>query len=124
MTARTPVRRKPLRRLLPWLLAGVAVLLLYQALNGPRGLLKISDLRDQQLDILREIDSLEVRKQELITEKARLLTDTNYLEKLARKELGMARPGEKVYRFVGGAPPASSTPSGDVRPVGGSPSRR
>jgi cell division protein FtsB len=124
MTARPTAPRKPLRRLLPWLLAGVAALLLYQAMSGPRGLLKISDLRDQQQGILREIDSLEARKQELIAEKARLLTDTNYLEKLARKELGMARPGEKVYRFVGGAPPASPPPSGDVRPVGGSPSRR
>lgn len=91
--------------------------LLYQAMSGPRGWLKIADLRRQQQVILQEIDSLEVRKQELIEEKARLLNDTNYLEKLARKELGMARPGEKVYRFVGGAP---SDPSGDVKPVGGS----
>ncbi len=117
MTARTSAPRKPLRRLLPWLLAGVVAFLLYQAMSGPRGLLKISDLRSQQEEILREIDSLEVRKQELIAEKARLLNDTNYLEKLARKELGMARPGEKVYRFVGGAP---SDPSGDVQPASGS----
>lgn len=117
MTARPSAPRKPLRRLLPWLLAGGAVFLLYQAMSGPRGWLKIADLRRQQQVILQEIDSLEVRKQELIEEKARLLNDTNYLEKLARKELGMARPGEKVYRFVGGAP---SDPSGDVKPVGGS----
>lgn len=91
---------KPLRRLLPWIVAGVGILIVYQVLTGPRGLLKISDLRTQRAQILREIDSLETRKQELLQEKKRLLTDTAYLEKLARKELGMARPGEKVYRFV------------------------
>jgi cell division protein FtsB len=74
--------------------------IVYQALTGPRGLLKVADLRAQKQQILREIDSLEARKRELVVERRRLLTDTVYLERLARKELGMARPGEKVYRFV------------------------
>ena len=125
MASRASAPRKPLRRLLPWLLAGAVLLLLYQALSGPRGLFKIADLRNRQDEILREIDCLETRKQELVAEKKRLLSDTNYLEKLARKELGMARPGEKVYRFVGGEPsePSDFDPSGDVRPVSGSRSR-
>jgi cell division protein FtsB len=91
---------KPLRRVLLWSLPVVAVLIAYQVLSGPRGVLKIADLRAQKAQILREIDSLETRKRELLTEKKRLLTDTAYLERLARKELGMAKPGEKVYRFV------------------------
>lgn len=84
----------------------MALIVLYQVLAGPRGLLKLADLRSQRNTIRREIDSLEQRKQELLAEKQRLLTDTAYLEKLARKELGMAKPGERVYRFVApaGAP--------------------
>jgi cell division protein FtsB len=96
--AETP--RKPLRRLLLWSLPVIAVVIAYQTLVGPRGVLKIADLRAQKAQILHEIDSLEARKRELLIEKKRLLTDTAYLEKLARKELGMAKPGEKVYRFV------------------------
>ena len=93
----------------PWIRWGLIVLMLfvlYQVLAGPRGLLKLADLRSQKNDIRFQIDSLEGRKRELLREKDRLLTDTTYLEKLARKELGMAKPGERVYRFV--------TPAGDV----------
>lgn len=92
-----------------WLLLAVAVFLLYQVMAGPRGLLKLKDLQTQKSELLRQIDSLETRKRDLLEEKQRLLTDTAYLEKLARKELGMARPGEKVYRFV--APEAADTAS-------------
>ena len=88
------------RRWLLWLLPFALVFVVYQVMTGPRGLLKVFALRDQKAAILRDIDSLETRKQELLVEKNRLLTDTAYLEKIARKELGMIRPGEKVYRFV------------------------
>jgi cell division protein FtsB len=87
----------------PWIRWGLVLLalfLLYQALAGPRGLLKLADLRSQKREVQAQLDSLETLKRELEAEKQRLLTDTAYLEKLARKELGMARPGERVYRFV------------------------
>ncbi len=88
------------RRWLLWLLPFALLFVVYQVMTGPRGLLKVEALRDQKAAIRREIDSLETRKRELLVEKNRLLTDTAYLEKIARKELGMIRPGEKVYRFV------------------------
>ena len=88
------------RRWLRWLLPAIGLLILYSVFAGPRGLLKVADLRAQKKQIMLEIDSLETRKRELVLEKARLLSDTTYLEMLARKELGMARPGGKVYRFA------------------------
>lgn len=94
---KTPLLR---RRWLLWLLPFVVVFVVYNVMTGPRGLLKVAALRDQKAAIQRDIDSLETRKKELLIEKNRLLTDTAYLEKIARKELGMIRPGEKVYRFV------------------------
>ena len=107
--SRTPA---PTRKRRPWIRWGLIVLalfVLYQVMAGPRGLLKLADLRSQRNAIRAQTDSLQGRKQELLREKERLLTDTTYLEKLARKELGMARPGERVYRFVapaGDPPPA------------------
>lgn len=95
------------RRWLLWVLPVVLLFVAYQVMTGPRGLLKVADLRAEKAAIQREIDSLETRKRELIVEKTRLLTDTAYLEKIARKELGMARPGEKVYRFVAPSQPSS-----------------
>jgi cell division protein FtsB len=96
-TSEPTAKRRPWIR---WGLIVLALVFLYQVLAGPRGLLKLSELRSQRNEIRLQIDSLERRKQELLAEKQRLLTDTAYLEKLARKELGMARPGERVYRFV------------------------
>jgi cell division protein FtsB len=100
-----PVVRRPWVR---WALLALFLLMAYQVMTGPRGLLKVADLRAQKKQILWEIDSLEARREELLAEQKRLLTDTVYLEKLARKELGMARPGEKVYRFVAPAARADS----------------
>ncbi len=88
-----------------WTLSALAAFILYQILAGPGGLLKVMELRDQQRGQQRRIDSLKSRQVELETEKRRLLTDSAYLEKLARKELGMAKAGEKVYRFVAPPPP-------------------
>ena len=47
-----------------------------------------------------DLDSLAQRKQDLLIEKGRLEKDSAYIERLARKELGMAKPDEKVFRFV------------------------
>ena len=93
----TPRKRRPWIR---WGLIALVLFVLYQVMAGPRGLLKLADLRSQRNAVLAQADSLQGRKQELLREKQRLLTDTTYLEKLARKELGMARPGERVYRFI------------------------
>jgi cell division protein FtsL len=50
--------------------------------------------KQQEIDAgRRAIDSL---KREL----ERLASDTAYIERIAREKLGMARPGEKVFKFI------------------------
>ena len=97
-----PQKKPPLRRWLLLLAPVLGLAILYSVLAGPRGLLKVQDLRARQEAMEREIDSLSRVRDALLEEKKRLLTDTAYIEHLARKELGMARPGETVYRFVDG----------------------
>ncbi|HEX2613241.1 MAG TPA: septum formation initiator family protein [Fibrobacteria bacterium] len=92
-----PGKRRPWIR---WVLIAFVIFVGYQVMSGPRGILKIRELRAQRDSLQTQIDSLQHRKAELEAEKNRLLTDTTYLERIARKELGMAKPGEKVYRFV------------------------
>ena len=95
-----PQKKPPLRRWFLLLAPVLGLAILYSVFAGPRGLLKVQDLRAQQRAMEQEIDSLGRVRDALLEEKRRLLTDTAYIERLARKELGMARPGEKVYRFV------------------------
>ena len=41
----------------------------------------------------------------------RLRSDPRFIEKLAREELGYAKPGETVFRFTDDEAPASNRPS-------------
>lgn len=67
---------------------------------GQIGLFRLMAMRNEQQGLRRHIDSLTTLVDELEAQKKRLLTDSVYLEKLARRETGMAKPHEKVYRFV------------------------
>ena len=86
-----------------WILSAVAVVILlfaYHLLTGPSGLLNQARLKRELREQQRSIDSLVALKGQLETEKQRLLTDSSYLERLARQELGMSKPKEKIYKFV------------------------
>ncbi|HKP96462.1 MAG TPA: septum formation initiator family protein [Fibrobacteria bacterium] len=85
---------------LRYVLLGVAGLGVYHILSGPSGAVNLFKLRKDNARLLGELDSLALRKQSLEIEKRRLGKDSAYLERVARKELGMARPDEKVFRFV------------------------
>jgi cell division protein FtsB len=80
----------------------------YHILSGPSGALNLIKLRKTNAREARELDSLALRKQALEVEKARLEKDSAYIERVARKELGMAKPGEKVFRYMA---PGESQPS-------------
>ena len=85
---------------LRYVLLAFAGLGVYHILSGPSGTLNLLKLRRDNAMLLGELDSLALRKQSLQIEKQRLEKDSVYLERVARKELGMAKPDEKVYRFV------------------------
>jgi hypothetical protein len=78
---RRPQKKRPYGRLL--LILGF-LFVCYIYLGGDYGL--THRLRAEQLDL----------KQECV----RLETDSLYIEKKAREELGMVRKGERVYQFV------------------------
>ncbi len=97
MAKRESKKRRPWIR---WALIALALFIFYHILAGRNGLFKLAELRREQRIAQGRIDSLATRKLTLEAEKQRLLTDSAYMEKLARQELGMAKPKEKIYRFV------------------------
>jgi len=104
-------REKKRRPWIRWGLIALALFGLYHILAGYNGLFKLAELKREQALAQVRIDSLAVRKLELQAEKQRLLTDSAYMEKLAREELGMAKPKEKIYRFVASASESTVTPA-------------
>lgn len=82
--------------LLVLLLLGV-----YHILSGSTGILNLLKMHQTKLQHAKETDSLEARKRELEKEKGRWRDDSAYWELTARKDLNMAKPNEKVFRFMG-----------------------
>jgi cell division protein FtsB len=72
----------------------------YVYLGGDHGLLKIWSQRREIESLQHHIQRLRAEQQDLKQECLWLETDTLYIEKKAREELGMVREGERVYQFV------------------------
>lgn len=89
----------------PWLtlvLIGSSLFLLaMMALTvwGDRGLLAMWRMQRELERLVREIEIVEQTNATLAHEVQRLRSDLGYIEKIAREELGLVRPGEIVFKF-------------------------
>ena len=90
----------------PWLTLVLIVsslfLLAMMALTvwGDRGLLAMWRMQHELDRLVREIEIVEQKNATLAREVQRLRGDLSYIEKIAREELGLVRPGEIVFEFA------------------------
>src|SRR5512143_3901023 len=86
------------RRVL-WLMMVFLLLVGCLTFFGEKGILGLLRLR-KEVTRIKEINSrLEEENQKLKEEVKRLQSDKRYIEEIARKELGMVREREIIYRF-------------------------
>ena len=72
----------------------------YVLFAGDSGYLQV-EARRTELQLLQdEIESLRVQNDSLRTLLELLRNDIGYLEKVAREEYGMKKPGEQIYRIA------------------------
>ena len=76
-------------------LSGCIVLLFF----SDRGLVSLWELKKEKSDIQQEINSLRKEIANLKRESEKLEFDQDYIEKIAREKLKMAKPGEKVFKI-------------------------
>jgi len=90
-----------LRRLY-WILGVIvgAALFIIVFVIGDYGLFQVYQLRRQQRNLETHLTELKVEQDSLLAVKNRLLTDLEYIEKLARERYRMAKKGEKVFRVI------------------------
>ena len=74
-------------------------LLAVSTLVGQHGLLHLQELRQEQQALEAEAFTLTHENADLRERINRLKTDNEFLEKVAREELGFVGKGEIVYRF-------------------------
>lgn len=82
-----------------YLLGGLILLLLLVTIVGERGALHLWRLRGQKAELDEQNYQLQKSNEELRLRIGRIRNDNRYLEKLAREELNLVRPGDVVYRF-------------------------
>lgn len=74
--------------------------LIFVSIFGSTGIVKVFQL-NQRMDALKnEIQLLEKENNRISKETHQFKTDPYYIEKIAREELGLVKPKEKVYEFV------------------------
>jgi len=98
----TGLRRKAL--MLTSVLALIA--LVVSSLFGDRGFLELLQQRRKTRALQHEIEDLGIRNSHLASEIRSLREDARSVEKLAREQLGLARPGETVFLIRPASPSA------------------
>ena len=79
---------------------------------GERGFVHLHKMEKEREASLERIGRLEVKKQSLLDEIKRLRTDKEHIESLARREWGLIKDNEILYRFVREKEDSSSSPQG------------
>ena len=93
-----------------WITLAVLVVIAVTAMFVPQ-FKQYHELRRKEAVLQDEIRIEEDIIKHLRDQQERLKSDPRFVEKLARKELGYAKPGETVFRFTDDEAPASNRPS-------------
>jgi cell division protein FtsB len=83
-----------------WILILIVLVLLYFALAGSEGLINLYRIHLEVRHMTEEIHELKSNIDSLQETIEKFKNDTSYIEKFARENLGMAKEGEKVYKFL------------------------
>jgi cell division protein FtsB len=104
-----------LRRNFNWFLATGLALLLLQDVFGTHGVLAMRRSQKEAGEVRKEIDQINEENLRLQERVKSLKTDPEAIEHIAREEMGLARPGEYIFKIPpkpGEATPSSSQPLG------------
>ena len=94
---RSPRPRRPAGGPLPYLLLFAIGVLAANALFGESGLLAARTANRQQAYLAARIAAVEAENEALREQARRLREDPSFIEEVARRELGLIRPGERVF---------------------------
>jgi len=108
-----PAQPPFLRRHLAVLLAVALGALLLHDVFGPHGFLAMRRQKQEVQKLHDEIQKLNEENRRLVDEVKALKTDPKAIERIAREEMGLARPGELIFKLppkpAHGTPPAKQT---------------
>jgi cell division protein FtsB len=109
------------RRNVMWILLAGLGLLILQDVFGTHGVLAMRRAQREATREQQEIDRINQQNVELQNRVTQLKTDPQAIERIAREQMGLARPGEYIFKI----PPTNKTAIGGKSPAqpGGSPAK-
>lgn len=115
-----PMVTEPLRqfwrRNVVWILLAALGFLVLQDVFGTNGVLAMRRAQHQALREQEEIDRIHQQNFELQNRVKSLKTDPEAIERIAREQMGLARPGEYIFKI----PPKATGKNGSTDPSKGS----
>ena len=87
-----------LRRNANWFLAAALGLLLLQDVFGTHGMLAMRRAQKEAATVKKEIHQINEENRQLQDRVKSLKTDPQAIEHIAREEMGLARPGEYIFK--------------------------
>lgn len=93
------------RRLVRYMLVFVTVILVIDAVTGENGLLTLLEARRDYIAVDQSLQRSRRDNEQLREEARRLREDASAIEELARRELGLIKPGEKLFIIRDVPPP-------------------
>lgn len=88
-----------LRSNLSWLLCSALALLLLQDIFGTHGLIAMRHSQLEAKEVQKQISQIAAENQRLEEQVKALKSDPAAIEHIAREDLGLARPGEHVFKL-------------------------
>lgn len=82
--------------------AGCLAFILFFTVFGDKGLLRIYELRQDKVKIEKRLIEIRSENENLKREVVALQSDRRYIERIARKDLGLVRSNEVIYQFASG----------------------
>jgi cell division protein FtsB len=109
------------RRNLSWIVAAGLVLLLLQDVFGNHGVVAMRRSQQEAHEVRRQISQMNEENHQLEEKVKALKTDPQAIERIAREEMGLARPGEYIFKIPPkpgdtspAAVPSTSQPNGQA----------
>ena len=100
-----PAKRRRRRRIVQYVLVFIGCVIVVDALVGDKGLLATTKARDEYRALESSLERARAENARLREEARRLKEDPSMIEEVARKELGLIKPGEKVFIVKDVQPP-------------------
>jgi cell division protein FtsB len=85
---------------LAWLLGGALALLLLQDVFGTHGLIAMRHSQQEAARVQQEINQLDEENHRLQENVQSLKSDPAAIEHIAREEMGLAKPGEYIFKIA------------------------